>query len=180
VKNLLQRREKIGSAVLRGIKRKALRPAGREGQSPSATEVIVAPLPGYWEHCLLDVSQDDLREVSRPRVDNAPRWYLGLDIIQVQRTYQLTSRLYQGSTLPQLPKPALSERTISATSLDFDLNEMVRHVNRLKLPSSRVGKLTDPLPTQSVRSRDQAIGRLITTPYAIFTIEMMAFLVRSR
>lgn len=115
MKNLLQGREKIGSAVLQGMKRKALRPGEREGQSPSAPEVIVAPLPEYWEHCLLDVSHGETREVSRPRVDNGLRWYLGLDIIEAQRTHQLTSRLYQGSTLPQLPKSAWSERMISAT-----------------------------------------------------------------
>jgi hypothetical protein len=100
--------------VLQGMKRKALRPVEREGQSSSAAEVIVALLPEYWEHCLLDVSQGETREVSRPRVDNGPRWYLGLDTIEVQRTHQLTSRLYQGSTLPQLPKPAWFERTIFA------------------------------------------------------------------
>jgi len=73
VKNLLQGREKIGSAVLQGMKRKALRPAEREEQSPSAVGAIVAPPPEYWEHCLLDVSQGETREVSRPPVDNGPR-----------------------------------------------------------------------------------------------------------
>lgn len=73
VKYLLQGQEKIGSAVLQGMKRKALRPAEREGWSPSAVEVIVAPPPEYWERCLLDVSQGETREVSRPPVDNGPR-----------------------------------------------------------------------------------------------------------
>jgi len=61
-------------------------------------------------------------------------------------------------------------------SLNFDLNEMVRLVNRLKVPSG-VGKIDRLFTGLGCESRDHSIGKLVT-PFTIFTTEMRALFVR--